>query len=73
MTIPVDIRNALGLREGDRVEFVLEDRKVLLVPKGSFIDRTAGIVPWTGKPLTAEELREAAEDAIVEDVEQRSR
>ncbi len=32
VTIPVSVRQRLGLREGDRVEFVLEGEKTVLRP-----------------------------------------
>ena len=48
--------------------FVLDDDQVRLVRKGSVIARTAGIFKTCRAPLTAEELREAAERAIAEDV-----
>lgn len=73
VTIPAEIRAELGLREGDRVEFVVKNKTVSLIPRGSFVARTAGIVRSRGKPLSAEELREAAANAIADDVEKRLR
>lgn len=32
ITVPVDVRHRLGLREGDRVEFVFEEGKAILRP-----------------------------------------
>lgn len=32
VTIPIEIRNRLGIREGDRVEFVVEGGKTILRP-----------------------------------------
>lgn len=32
VTIPLEIRNRLGIREGDRVEFVIEGGKTILRP-----------------------------------------
>ena len=73
VTIPAEIRAALGLSQGDRVEFELEDSSVRLRPrKGSIVERTAGIFKSDLPPMSAEELREAAEIAIAEDVMRRS-
>jgi AbrB family looped-hinge helix DNA binding protein len=35
ITIPQEIRTRLGLKEGDRVEFVIEDDKTILRPERS--------------------------------------
>ncbi len=67
ITVPADIRRALGLKEGDKVSLVLEDdNKVWLTPAGSVVARTAGALKSARKPLTAEQLRQAAERAIAE-------
>ena len=66
VTIPIEIRRALDLKEGDRVAVSLENGHVRLVPQGSVVERTAGIVKGRGPVLTAEELRVAAEQAIAD-------
>lgn len=71
VTIPVEIRRRLGVAAHDKVAFVLDDDQVRLVRKGSVVVRTAGILQTRQAPLTAEELREAAERAIAEDVVER--
>jgi len=74
VTIPAEIRAALGISEGDTVEFELEDSSVRMRPRrGSIVDRTAGMFKSNLPPMSAEELRIAAETAIAEDVEERSR
>ncbi len=74
VTIPAEIRTALGLREGDAVEFELKGSVVSLRPrKGTITERTAGIFKSKLPPMSAEELRIAAETAIAEDVEERGR
>lgn len=72
VTIPVEIRRRLGVSARDKVAFVLDDDQVRLVRKGSVVARTAGILKTPQSPLTAEELREAAERAIAEDVIERT-
>jgi AbrB family looped-hinge helix DNA binding protein len=44
VTIPVEIRKALGIKEGDKVAFVLEDDQVKLTRKGSVVEQTAGLM-----------------------------
>jgi AbrB family looped-hinge helix DNA binding protein len=74
VTIPAEMRAALGISEGDRVEFELEDSTLRLRPrKGSIVERTAGAVKSTLPYMTAEELRVLAETLIAEDVIERSR
>jgi len=71
-TIPIAIRQLLGLRQGDRVVFVLEDGHVCIKRSGSVVARTAGILKSARPPLTAEELRDAGEQAIAEDAAERA-
>lgn len=71
VTIPVEIRRLLGVVAHEKIAFILEGDQVRLARKGSVVARTAGIFKTTQPPLTAEELREAAERAIAEDVVER--
>ncbi len=66
VTIPAEIRRALDLKEGDKVAFELEDGQVRLAPQGSIAEQTAGMFKTGEPPLSAEELRAAAEQAIAE-------
>jgi len=36
ITVPLEIRNRLGLRTGDRVEFVVEDERTTIRPARAF-------------------------------------
>ncbi len=72
VTIPVEIRRALKLKEGDQVAFVVEaDNQVHLRRSESVVERTAGALRGSEAPLPADQLREAAEQAIAEDVVER--
>ena len=73
VTIPTEIRQALGLVEGDRLEVQLEASTVCLRRAESVIARTAGIFAHSGPARSAEKLREAAETAIALEAEARSR
>lgn len=64
ITVPAEIRRALGLKQGDKVALVLEEGQARLVRAGSVVTRTAGLLKGQAAPATAEELREAAERAV---------
>ena len=72
ITVPSEIRRELGIKEGDRVIFALNDGELTLRTAGCVVEATAGAFKNYGPALTAEELREAAENAIAEDVVERS-
>ncbi len=67
ITVPVEIRRALGLKEGDKVAVSLENGHARLVRYGSVTARTAGMFRVEGPPLTAEQLREAAAQRMAEE------
>jgi AbrB family looped-hinge helix DNA binding protein len=71
VTIPVEIRRALGLKEGDKVAFTMEDGTVRLARTGSVVERTAGIAKTDLPPLTPREMREFAEQAIADEAYER--
>jgi AbrB family looped-hinge helix DNA binding protein len=73
VTIPAAIRAALDLKEGDRVEFFLEGLEVRLRPSQGVIARTAGIFRSDLPPMSAEQLRDAAADAIAAAAMERGR
>lgn len=68
ITIPAEFRRILGLKEGDRVAVVLEGEQVRLMRAGSVVMRTAGSLKSDRPLLTAESLREVAEQAVTGDV-----
>ncbi|HWE63287.1 MAG TPA: AbrB/MazE/SpoVT family DNA-binding domain-containing protein [Chloroflexota bacterium] len=72
VTLPVEIRQRLGLKQGDTIAFRLEDGHVLLRRGENVATATEGIFKqYVDTPRTAEELRAAAEKAIAEDVLER--
>ena len=68
VTVPVEIRRALGLKVGDGVTFIMTDGEVR-VETGSVVERTRGIFKSNLPPLSAEELRVEAEIAIAEEAD----
>jgi antitoxin PrlF len=67
ITIPKEIREALGLKPGDRVDFVLgKDGKAVLHPlTGSLMD-LIGIIKYDGPPISVEEMDEGIRRHFVE-------
>ncbi len=72
VTIPVEIRKSLGIKEGDRVAFLFDKDEVRIVRAVSVIERTKGMFKTHEPPLSARELREAAADAIADGAIERS-
>jgi AbrB family looped-hinge helix DNA binding protein len=59
ITIPVEVREDLGLKTGDRVSFIKgENGEYILRPKTGSIMNLRGIIKWTGKPVSIEEMNE---------------
>ena len=59
ITIPAEVREDLGLKTGDRVSFIKGEKgEYILRPKTGSIMNLRGIVKWTGKPVTIEEMNE---------------
>ena len=71
VTIPVEVRRLLGVGPHDQIGFVIEDGEVRLARVGSVVARSAGAFKSEEPPLSAEELREAAERAIAEEAVER--
>ena len=70
-TIPIEIRRALGLKEGDKISFVLDGNQARLERAGSIVARTAGMLKSEQPRLTAKELRRVAEQAIADETGER--
>ncbi|GMV56057.1 MAG: hypothetical protein AMXMBFR6_18620 [Betaproteobacteria bacterium] len=60
VTIPKAVRDALHLRSGDRLDFILEaDGSVRVLPITGSVKRLKGMLPKPPRPLTVEEMDEA--------------
>lgn len=60
VTIPQDVRRALGVGEGDRIEFVpMEGGGFAIKPATKSIMALKGIIPLRRKPATLKEMQEA--------------
>lgn len=60
VTIPKAVRDALHLRTGDRLDFILEaDGTVRVLPITGSVTRLKGILPKPSRTLTLEEMDDA--------------
>ena len=66
ITVPIEIRRALGLKQGDKVTVVLSDGEppeVTIKPYESVVDRTYGAFRTKGGPADLKKLRRQFEEA----------
>lgn len=71
ITVPAEIRRALGLKEGDKVAIVLTDPakgQATLKPARSVAERTFGAVSPRKRPEDFKELRRMFEEGHAEEV-----
>jgi AbrB family looped-hinge helix DNA binding protein len=59
VTLPKEVRDRLGLRAGDRIEFVETERGYVVVPATQDIRAIRGIVPKPRRPVSVEEMNRA--------------
>ena len=71
ITIPVEVRRALGISEGDKVSIELADDEVRIRRVGSIVEQTAGAFKSQKPTESAERLREIAEEIIADDAKRR--
>lgn len=55
-TIPAAIRKRLNLQAGDKLQYLLEGERIVLVPAKRSIKELKGIVPKPAKPVSLEEM-----------------
>lgn len=60
ITIPQEVRERMGVSEGDRIEFVcMDDGGYLMKPATRSIQDLEGIIPLRRKPATLDEMQAA--------------
>ncbi|QPG51216.1 AbrB/MazE/SpoVT family DNA-binding domain-containing protein [Saccharolobus solfataricus] len=62
VTIPYEIRKVLGIKEGDYIEFAIENGKVMIKPV-----RKVWSTIRLGREVTVEEIEEIASKAFKDD------
>ena len=69
ITLPKEIRLKLGLKQGDRVRFIVEDDgRVRLLPAKRDVSELMGILPRPKRKLSLEEMDEAVQIAVARHV-----
>ncbi|NWG54502.1 MAG: AbrB/MazE/SpoVT family DNA-binding domain-containing protein [Hydrogenophilaceae bacterium] len=60
LTLPKEVRQALGVGPGDRVDFVrMEDGNFAVMPATKSVKSLKGIIPKPKKPVTLEDMDRA--------------
>lgn len=61
VTIPVYVRNQLGLSAGDRIEFIMNDQtgRYEVVPATRSVTALKGIIRKPAKPVSIEDMNSA--------------
>lgn len=60
VTIPVEVRDALGVSFGDRIDFVeVEKGRFVILPATCSVQELKGIVPKPKRPVSIEEMNGA--------------
>lgn len=65
-TIPKELRDALGIKEGTPLRWKLENGVLTVRPKTKRLEDFAPIVPPNGRHVTIEEMNEAIGEAVAE-------
>jgi len=69
ITLPKDIRDRLGLKQGDRVRFIVEnDGRVRLLPAKRDVSELLGILPKPKRRLSIEEMDDIVQTAVARHV-----
>ena len=66
VTIPAEVRRALGVKHRDKVAFTIEDGEVRLAPASFTLESVYGSVKPSKKPEDFEEISRAAKDEKAE-------
>ncbi len=60
ITIPAQVRHALGVNTGDRIEFVeLAKGQFVIIPATGSVQALKGMIPKPTKPVSIEEMNAA--------------
>jgi AbrB family looped-hinge helix DNA binding protein len=69
ITLPKEIRQKLGLKQGDRVRFIVEDDgRVRLLPAKRDVSELMGILPRPNRRLSVEEMDDIVQTAVARHV-----
>lgn len=62
ITIPVDVRNKLHLSKGSKLEFIISNNSVVLVPINQSIMDLQGALPKPAKSISCEEMNDTIKE-----------
>ena len=65
-TLPKSVRQALGVKTGDRIRYVILDNEVRILPVRP-VGRLFGALKHDGPPLTLEDMERAAAEGACEE------
>ncbi|MBN9308945.1 AbrB/MazE/SpoVT family DNA-binding domain-containing protein [Devosia sp.] len=65
-TVPKELRDALGIKEGTPLRWKLENGVLTVRPKTRRLENFVPLAPPNGKHLTVEEMDEAIGEAVAE-------
>ena len=64
-TLPAPVRNALSIKPGDRVRYIIYGGQVRII-KTVPISKLKGMLPYDGPPISLEEMEQAIADGACE-------
>jgi antitoxin PrlF len=68
ITIPIEVREDLGLKTGDKISFIKNERgEYVLKPKTGSVMNLLGMFKAPEKPVTLEEMNESVGKHLAED------
>jgi antitoxin PrlF len=67
VTVPAELRRELGLKPGDRVEFVRENGSIQVRKAESIVMKLAGSVPSRGVVLEPDDIHRIVEEGVAEE------
>lgn len=56
VTVPTYVRNKMNLSTGTKLEFILDDNCIMLVPINSSVKKLQGILPKPEKALSCDKI-----------------
>ncbi|MSQ40827.1 MAG: AbrB/MazE/SpoVT family DNA-binding domain-containing protein [Dehalococcoidia bacterium] len=68
VTIPGELRRALGIKPKDRIAFELVEGEIRLRPAKSVVEATYGVVKPISRPEDFQELRRDFKEGVAEEV-----
>ena len=60
-TLPAPVRNALSIKPGDRVRYIIHGDQVRII-KTVPLTKLKGLLPYDGPPVSLEEMEQAIAD-----------